>query len=213
MKKNISIDLIDNNEGQIPGLPTNPRIIKDKKYEQLVDSILTDPEMLGMRECLVIPFNQRFVAVGGNMRLRATVEVIRMPQSRIDALIKQKENEDGFLAWLTAIHELRDKREIPCHVIDKDMPLEKVKRIAIKDNMGYGEWNWEEINNEWDVEWLNDFGFHVPGTREPKEKEPEVSADYNQEHAVVVICMNEIDQDNVLNTLKDKGYSCRKLNL
>jgi len=46
----IEISKIKCNTGQIEGLPKNPRLIKDDKYEKLLKSIQEDPEMLELRE-------------------------------------------------------------------------------------------------------------------------------------------------------------------
>ena len=32
----------------------------------------------------------------------------------------------------------------------------------IKDNVGFGEWDWEELANAWDSEKLEDWGLDVP---------------------------------------------------
>ena len=66
----LPIGKIDNNHGQVDGLPKNPRIIRDKQYEALKRSVTEAPEMLTYRELLVYPFEGRYVVIGGNMRLR-----------------------------------------------------------------------------------------------------------------------------------------------
>lgn len=66
---------IEVNKGQIPGLPKNPRFIKNEKFDRLKDSITENPEMLALRELLVFPFDNKFVLVGGNMRYRAMKEL------------------------------------------------------------------------------------------------------------------------------------------
>lgn len=66
---------IELNKGQIPGLPKNPRFIKNEKFDRLKDSITENPEMLALRELLVFPFDDKFVLVGGNMRYRAMKEL------------------------------------------------------------------------------------------------------------------------------------------
>lgn len=71
----IDIRLLETNNGQIDGLPSNPRFIKDDKFEKLKKSIQDDPEMLNLRECLVFPYNDKFVIIGGNMRYRACKEL------------------------------------------------------------------------------------------------------------------------------------------
>lgn len=73
--KNIPISKIETNKGQIEGLPKNPRFIKDYRFEQLKKSISDAPDMLELRELIVFPNGDKFVAVCGNMRLRACKEL------------------------------------------------------------------------------------------------------------------------------------------
>ena len=52
----------------------------------------------------------------------------------------------------------------------KDVPIiqaseltEKQQReFIIKDNVGFGEWDWDLIANEWDLNELDDWGFKLP---------------------------------------------------
>lgn len=70
-QKNIAIEKLEVNKGQIEGLPKNPRFIRDERFNALKKSIEDAPEMLTLRELLVYPFNGKYVVIGGNMRLRA----------------------------------------------------------------------------------------------------------------------------------------------
>ena len=79
--QNISIDRIELNEGQMYGLPKNPRWIRDARFEALKKSIGDEPEMLELREVLVYPLTDLdgheniFIIIGGNMRFRACQEL------------------------------------------------------------------------------------------------------------------------------------------
>ncbi len=73
--KNIKIKDLATNDGQIEGLPKNPRQIRDHRYEKLKKSIEDAPEMLQLRELLVYPHGGKFVIIGGNMRYRACKEI------------------------------------------------------------------------------------------------------------------------------------------
>lgn len=75
MKKLIKLEQIELNEGQIEGLKSNPRVIDEKKYRKLVQSIKELPEMLEHRGLLVYPNKNKYVTIGGNMRLRALEEL------------------------------------------------------------------------------------------------------------------------------------------
>ena len=40
---------------------------------------------------------------------------------------------------------------------------EQQKEFIIKDNVGFGEWDWELIANEWDAEQITEWGLDIPG--------------------------------------------------
>jgi len=62
---------------------------------------------------------------------------------------------------LKALKEL-DYKEVP--IIRAEELTEKQKdEFIIKDNLAYGEWNWEGISLNWDNEILLDWGLEVPG--------------------------------------------------
>ena len=128
--QNIALTKLEINKGQIEGLPKNPRLIKDAKFEKLKKSIEDNPEMLGMREVLVYPHGSKFVIIGGNMRFQACKDL-------------------GFT-------------EVPCKVLDKDTTAEQLRAITIKDNVGFGEHDWELLANEWDSVELKDWGIELP---------------------------------------------------
>jgi uncharacterized ParB-like nuclease family protein len=73
--KELPIDLLDENIGQIPDVPTNPRRITDEAFEMLKKSIEESPEMKNLDEVKVFPFKGRYVAIGGNHRLRGYKEL------------------------------------------------------------------------------------------------------------------------------------------
>jgi hypothetical protein len=127
--QNIALTKLEINKGQIEGLPKNPRLIKDSKFEKLKKSIEDNPEMLGMREVLVYPHGSKFVIIGGNMRFQACKDL-------------------GFT-------------EVPCKVLDKDTTAEQLRAITIKDNVGFGEHDWDLLANEWEAEELEEWGLEL----------------------------------------------------
>jgi hypothetical protein len=42
-----------------------------------------------------------------------------------------------------------------------DMTIEEQNEFIIKDNVGFGEWNWDNLANEWDSQTLSDWGLDV----------------------------------------------------
>ncbi|QDP64167.1 MAG: hypothetical protein Unbinned2250contig1000_26 [Prokaryotic dsDNA virus sp.] len=123
MKTAVKIETIKISE--IVPNENNPRIIKEDKFERLVESIKNFPEMLHVRP-LVIDENN--VVLGGNMRLKACIEA-----------------------------GLKDLPVIRCTNWNEERKTE----FIIKDNVGFGEWDWNILANEWDVHPLVDWGLDV----------------------------------------------------
>ena len=126
----IHTSLLRCNEGQLEGLPSNPRYIKDEKFDLLKRSLQESPEMLHLRELLVYPHGDTYIVIGGNMRLRAAEEL-------------------GI-------------EELPCKVLPATTPVEKLREYTIKDNNGYGDYDWDILANEWDEMPLADWGVDMP---------------------------------------------------
>jgi DNA modification methylase len=43
-----------------------------------------------------------------------------------------------------------------------DLTDKQEQEFIIKDNVGYGEWDWDQLANEWDVEDLDEWGLDLP---------------------------------------------------
>ena len=128
--------------------PRNPRTIKDDKFNKLVKSIQDFPDMLNKRPLVVFTDkDDKYVVLGGNMRLKA-------------------------------IKELKYK-EVPVIVAD-EWTEEQRAEFLIKDNVGFGEWDWEGLANDWDAEQLEDWGLDVwqaPVEVDYSEKNKEIDID------------------------------------
>lgn len=173
----IKISKIRPNTGQIDGLPQNPRLLRDDRFRKLVKSIEDDPEMLDLRELIVVPKDGIYVVIAGNMRLRA-------------------------------MQELKMK-EAPCKVLPADTAIEKLRAYTIKDNVPFGEHDWDMLANEWDAEELSDWGLDVP--KDPIE--PEDNEDYTPGFKLVVECVSEQQQREYYNEITKLGIECKPLTL
>jgi DNA modification methylase len=86
--------------------------------------------MLNKRPLIVFSdVDNKYVVLGGNMRLKACKEI-------------------GL-------------KEIPVIIADEWTEEQKAE-FLIKDNVGFGEWDWDSLANEWDVEKLDDWGLDLP---------------------------------------------------
>jgi len=51
-------------------------------------------------------------------------------------------------------------KEVPV-IFAEDLTEEEQKEFIIKDNVGFGEWDWDMIANEWDAEQVEEWGLDV----------------------------------------------------
>ena len=61
---------------------------------------------------------------------------------------------------LRAIQEIGLK-EVPI-IKAENLTEEQQREFLIKDNVGFGEWDWDALANDWDADELNDWGLDVP---------------------------------------------------
>lgn len=171
VKERISLSCLELNEGQIVGIPKNPRYLKGEEHDKLKKSLKDSPELLQYKPLMVYAVEGgKFVVVCGNMRLRICQEL-------------HNEGVEGFDA-------------LPCFVLNKDVPIAKIKEYAIKDNVQAGNWDWDELaNGDWEVEELQDWGVDCsfltdtePVEEMPERKETEDDEYDENEHEIEAKC-------------------------
>lgn len=72
---------------------------------------------------------------------------------------------------LKAIQEIGLK-EIPI-IKAENLTEEQQREFLIKDNVGFGEWDWDALANDWDADELKDWGMDLPGDFTPEVLEAE----------------------------------------
>tara|TARA_A100001201_G_scaffold47679_4_gene47837 strand:- start:2897 stop:3490 length:594 start_codon:yes stop_codon:yes gene_type:complete len=81
--------------------------------------------------------------------------------------------------------------------VAKNWSEDQKKEFIIKDNLGYGEWDFDILANEWDLEQLDDWGLDVPYVEDEEDnEEPEIEfSEYlDESHNYVVLTFdNDID--------------------
>lgn len=146
------------NEGQIAGLPTNPRQWTKTELDKLKKSLQDTPELLEARGILVYPWEGKYLVLGGNMRLSA---------------LKSLKAEDA-----------------PCVIFPEDTPIDKLKEVVIKDNGSFGEWDFDQLANEWSDLPLTDWGVPVWETdkSDALTSEDAVDDDFNESEVQESVC-------------------------
>lgn len=52
-------------------------------------------------------------------------------------------------------------KEVPIILAD-NLTEDEQKQFIIKDNVGFGEWDWDMLANEWEADLLDEWGLNVP---------------------------------------------------
>ena len=105
--------------------PKNPRVIRDYKFDKLVNSIKEFPQMLKIRPIII---DENDIILGGNMRYKACIE----------AGLKE--------VYVDKIDDLTEKQK---------------EEFIVKDNVNFGDWDWDILGNEWKTTDLDDWGLDV----------------------------------------------------
>ena len=119
------------NEGQIEGVPSNPRTITEDDFEKLKKSLVNFRKMLSLRPMVV---DEDWNILGGNMRYLALCRL-------------RDEGVEGFT------------EDIPDELVKQDTTLSAAEKreFVIKDNQQRGRNDWDALANEWDDEELREW--------------------------------------------------------
>lgn len=143
----MNMSQLHTNTGQVEGLPKNPRFIRDPKFKKLVKSIEDDPEMLELRELIVY----------------------------------DTQDERGFVIIggnmrYEALRKLKHKTAV-CKILPHDFPMDKMRRIVLKDNSSFGETNFDDLINDWKPEEIDAAAIDIPDIPDPDPEEEEEAKD------------------------------------
>jgi hypothetical protein len=137
----------------------NPRRITDGNLKKLINSILVFPRMLELRPIVI---DDAMIPLGGNMRIKALTHIAAMSIEQIKSQLQtvydftkktkkqQQEIEKYWEEWDKTIHVVRAK----------SLTEEEKQQFIIKDNVSFGEWNFDTLKN-WDNDALNDWGLDI----------------------------------------------------
>ncbi len=121
----------------------NPRFIKDLKYKKLVQSIKESSQFMMLRE---IVLDENNMIIGGNMRLRACIELRwkKVPTKTFTRSMADKMNDEAL-----AEGRLPKTYEEYC------------AEFLIKDNLSYGEWDYDQLAVDYNPISLDNMGMDL----------------------------------------------------
>ena len=137
----------------------NPRTCRGNRFDKLVSSVITFPKMLEVRQIVV---GEGGVALGGNMRLRALQAIATMTDEEIMRHIEQsakyKDRTECELEALLRYWQKWQHDQMVSVVRTDNMTEDERREFIIKDNVGFGDWDWDMLANDWDTDDLDDWG-------------------------------------------------------
>lgn len=167
----------------------NPRTITKEKFDKLVNSILVFPKMLDIRPIVV---DGNFIALGGNQRTEALKAISKMGITNISDRLAEvsdfqrmdKADQENLMIFWSKWLKNKDVPIINAETLTDD----EKKQFVIKDNNGFGEWNFAELAEKWDTNILQDWGVDFPENwTSPEEETQEVKEDdFTEEDAANV---------------------------
>ena len=95
----------------------------------------------------------------------------------------------------------------------ENLTEEQKDEFIVKDNVGFGEWDWDMLANEWDTEKLTDWGLDLPVFMDDETELKDLSSTIDNLYRIEIVCKDEEHQENSYNKLIEEGYECRLLTL
>lgn len=94
-----------------------------------------------------------------------------------------------------------------------DWSEEKQMQFIIKDNVSFGEWDWDVLANEWNTTDLEEWGLDGFPFNDDVQDEKDLSDNLKQSFKIEIDLETEEEQEKMYNNLINDGYSCRLLTL
>lgn len=188
----------------------NPRYITKPAFEKLVKSILNFPRMLKIRPIVV---DGNYKVLGGNMRLKALERIAGMQAAEIRAALESLETyrrktelERANLLQYWAEWQVNPVVKVISVV---QMSEDEQREFIIKDNVGFGEWNFDALANEWDDVELTEWGMTLPQPDDDAENKEETRQEEKKPvYIVEIVCKSEQDRKETFRMLTEAGYDC-----
>ena len=97
-----------------------------------------------------------------------------------------------------------------------ELTEQQQREFIVKDNVGFGEWDWDILANEWNNQQLEDWGLDLlpfEDSVEDIKEQKDLSDNIEGSFRVEVELENETEQEKLYNELINKGFICRLLTL
>ena len=109
---------------------------------------------------------------------------------------------------LRILQDLGEK-EVPCKIIAEDTSVDKLRAYTIKDNTSGGEWDWDDLANEWDAAELDSWGLETPDGWGEEEQEEDIKEKHLDDWFINISCDSEQQCQQLYDELIKRGIICK----
>jgi ParB-like chromosome segregation protein Spo0J len=101
-------------------------------------------------------------------------------------------------------------KEVPV-IFANDLTEEQKNEFIIKDNIGFGEWDYDVLKLDWNADDLINWGMDFPDFKEPDLAAESLSLESIFE--VTIDVTSETEQKKLYDEFTSRGYKCRILSI
>lgn len=170
------------------------------------------PDLVAVSELKPNPTNPRVLRDEKFLRLKQSItDFPDMLNYRSIVAVTDTDGKFMVLGGNMRLRALQDLgiKEVPVMLADH-WTEEQRREFIIKDNVGFGEWSWEALANEWDGGQLAEWGLDLPKDPLPADEDQE---DYMPGFRLVIECTSEAQQQEYFKEITNLGIECKPLTL
>lgn len=94
---------------------------------------------------------------------------------------------------------------MPC-IVATALSDQQRAEFIIKDNLPFGDWDFDKIANDWDMQLLDDWGFKAPGWKDPTQQVSFTAKGKEPVYDIIFPAPTELKRQQLIKKLSDAGF-------
>lgn len=177
----------------------NPRKITERKLNLLIERLLVFPKMIKIRPIVV---DDKMMALGGNMRIKALNVIASMSHDKIKCIVSETKNYKQLTETekQNLLNQWAKWLKKPTAEIVRASELSQTEKqeFIIADNASFGEWDYEKLS-DWDDKDLTSWGVDVwtpePYTPISNYEQPTTPSNYENTPSIAEDIAGELPEE------------------
>lgn len=185
---------------------------KELDEKQLQQSVIIPLSKIELNRGQIkgVPANPRCINTVKYQKLKASIEENPEMLSLREVLVYQQGDKYVIIGGnmrYRALKELGYKEAI-CKVIPQEATAEQLRAVTIKDNNSFGDWDFDLLANDWEIEELDKWGIDLP----PMDEEEDSGSDESEADNAITVTAKSDNRDIMLalfTELQGRGFDCK----